>query len=264
MSDQPTGQAGKRNTGAGIVLAYAWIVWGLFILSAIYLLGFVGGFLVPKTVDSGTMSAWPLALMINLELLALFGLQHSVMARPWFRQWLSRQVPPAAVRSTYVLASVLVLALLFWQWRPIPVTIWRLEHPLAQAPMWLLFAAGWGLMAVSTTWISQADLIGLRQARLHYAGREYTPVPFQIRAGYRFCRHPMMLGVIAGVWFTPHLTVGHALLAAGFTVYILIGVYFEEREAVRDLGEEYQAYRSRVPMLIPWPGRSLPAQRREP
>lgn len=260
MTSQAANPQSSHPPGSGLLLIYAWSAWGLFNLSALYLLGFIADVLVPRTINSGPVTIWPLALLINLELLALFGIQHSVMARPWFKQWLARYVHPAAERSTYVLASVMVFILLFWLWRPIPVTIWRFEHPLPQILMWLLFAAGWGLMAISTTWISQADLLGLRQARYHYAGREYRPVPFQVRAGYRYCRHPMMLGVIIGVWATPHLTVGHALLAAGFTVYILIGVYFEEREAARDLGDEYQAYRARVPMLIPWPGRSVPPQ----
>lgn len=260
MTSQLKRQPGAHPPGSGLLLIYAWTAWVLFNLSALYFLGFIADLLVPKTVDSGPVTIWPLALLINLELLALFGIQHSVMARPWFKQWLARYLHPAAERSTYVLASVLVFILLFWLWRPMPVTIWRFEAPLLQTLMWLLFAAGWALMAVSTTWISQADLLGLRQARYHYADREYRPVPFQVRAGYRYCRHPMMLGVIIGVWATPHLTVGHALLAAGFTVYILIGVYFEEREAAQALGDEYRAYRERVPMLIPWPGRSVPVQ----
>ncbi|MGB5622686.1 MAG: isoprenylcysteine carboxylmethyltransferase family protein [Gammaproteobacteria bacterium] len=242
------------------VLIFAWISWGLFCLTGLYLIGFLGNLVVPKGIDSGTVTHWLLALMINLELLALFGLQHSVMARPWFKRWLVRYLPLPAERSVFVLASVVMLALLMWLWRPLPITLWHLEHPIAQASMWLLFAAGWGLMGMATTWIDQADLLGLRQARCYYAGRVYRPVPFQIRAGYRFCRHPMMSGVILGVWATPHMTVGHAVLAAGLTAYILIGVHFEERETLRQFGEDYAAYRARVPMLIPLPGRSVPGE----
>jgi protein-S-isoprenylcysteine O-methyltransferase Ste14 len=239
-----------------LVLVYAWAAMGLFAITGLYLIGFLGGILVPRDVDSGRVPAWPLALLINLELLALFGLQHSVMARPWFKRWLVRHIPLPAERSTYVLASTVTVALLMWLWRPMPVTIWHLEHPLAQAPVWLLFAAGWGLMAAATTWIDGSDLLGLRQARCHFHGRPYQPVPFQVRAGYRYCRHPMMSGVILGAWATPHMTVGHALLAAGLTAYILIGIHFEEREASRQLGPEYESYRASVPMLVPWPGRS--------
>jgi len=238
------------------VLIYAWLAWGLFAITGLYLVGFLGGILVPKDVDTGRVTAWPVALLINLELLALFGLQHSVMARPWFKGWLARYVPLPAGRSTYVLASTLMIILLMWLWRPMPETIWRFEHPLAQAPMWLLFAAGWGLMGAATTWIDQSDLLGLRQARCYFQGRTYRPVPFQVRAGYRYCRHPMMSGVILGVWATPHLTVGHALLAAGLTAYILIGIHFEEREALEQLGPDYASYRASVPMLMPRPGRS--------
>ncbi|MGD8977406.1 MAG: NnrU family protein [Gammaproteobacteria bacterium] len=239
------------------VMIYAWLAWGLFAITGLYLVAFLGGILVPKDIDSGRVAAWPVALLINLELLALFGLQHSVMARPWFKHWLARYVPLPAGRSTYVLASTIMIALLMWLWRPMPETIWRFEHPLAQAPMWLLFAAGWGLMGAATTWIDQSDLLGLRQARCYFRGRVYRPVPFQVRAGYRYCRHPMMSGVILGVWATPHLTVGHALLAAGLTAYILIGIHFEEREALEQLGPDYASYRASVPMLMPWPGRSV-------
>jgi len=242
------------------VLIFAWISWGLFCLTGLYLIGFLGNFIVPKSVDTGPTTHGLVALAINLELLALFGLQHSVMARPWFKRWMVRYLPLPAERSVYVLASVIMLALLMWLWRPLPATIWRLDHPLAQAPMWLLFAAGWGLMAAATTWIDQADLLGLRQARCYYSGRVYRPVPFQVRAGYRFCRHPMMSGLILGIWATPHLTVGHAVLAAGLTMYILIGIHFEERETLRQFGEDYAAYRARVPMLIPLPGRSVPGE----
>ena len=237
------------------VLIFAWISWGLFCLTGLYLIGFLGNFIVPKSVDTGPTTHGLVALAINLELLALFGLQHSVMARPWFKRWMVRYLPLPAERSVYVLASVIMLALLMWLWRPLPATIWRLDHPLAQAPMWLLFAAGWGLMAAATTWIDQADLLGLRQARCYLLRSRLSagPVPGPRRLSLLpppddVGRDPRRLG---------HAPSDRRSRGAGRRpdhAYILIGIHFEERETLRQFGEDYAAYRARVPMLIPLAG----------
>ena len=239
------------------VFAYA-VFFGVFL----YLIAFVANIAVPRSVDVGPAASPMVALWIDLLLIALFGLQHSVMARPAFKRWITGYVAPAIERSTFVLAASLVLVLLFWAWRPLPFTIWQAEGTLATVLL-ALSALGWGTVLLSTFLINHFDLFGLRQAWLHFLQRPLTPLVFRTTLLYKLVRHPIMLGFLIAFWFTPHMTAGHLLFAAGMTVYILIGVRHEERDLVQALGEPYVQYRRETPAFIPGlPGASedLPSE----
>ena len=227
----------------------------VFAVTVLYGIGFIGNFVVPKAVGDGVPSAPAVAVAVDVALLALFGLQHSVMARPAFKAWWLRLVPEPLERSVYVLLSSACLALLFWQWRPLPGVVWD----VASGPMHLvlrgLFWAGWLIVAASSFSIDHFDLFGLRQVTLCLRGQPYTPTPFKQPAVYRLVRHPLMLGFLVGFWATPRMSAGHLLFAAGMTAYILIGIRFEERDLLRVHGERYARYRDRVAMLIPLPWR---------
>ncbi|MDX1630267.1 MAG: isoprenylcysteine carboxylmethyltransferase family protein, partial [Thermoanaerobaculia bacterium] len=216
-----------------------------------YAIGFVGDFLVPKTVDSGATGPLWQALLVDLGLLTLFAVQHSGMARSAFKRWWTRFVPRPIERSTYVLFSSLVLALLFWQWRPLTAEIWSVEASWAQGLLWGLFALGWALVLVSTYLISHAHLFGLRQVYDHHRGRELSSPGFQTPSLYRHLRHPIMLGFLIAFWATPHMTAGHLLFAVASSGYILVGVALEERDLLRAFGERYRTYREQVPAFLP-------------
>ena len=245
------------------ILGYAIAVYVVFLGVLGYAIGFFAGAGVPKGIDQGPSSPWPLAVAIDLLLLLLFAAQHTVMARPWFKRRWTRLVPVPAERATFVLCASLLLALLFWQWRPVGGTVWHLSGPGAGALL-ALYAIGWVVAVGSTFMIDHFDLFGLRQAYLHARGATYRPPPFTERALYRRIRHPMMAGFVVVFWAAPTMTPGHLLFAAAATGYILVGITFEERDARRDLGEPYRAYQRRVPALMPalWPRsrRSTPSQ----
>jgi protein-S-isoprenylcysteine O-methyltransferase Ste14 len=232
------------------VLLYSVAAYAVFLVVFLYLIAFVADVGVPRTIDTGPAAPVLLAVAVDLALIALFGLQHSVMARPFFKRWITGRMPPAMERSTYVLAASLVLAFLFWQWRPLPYTLWRAEGALATALL-AASALGWGIVLLSTFLINHFDLFGLRQAWMHLVQRPLTPLPFRTTLLYRLVRHPIMLGFLVAFWFTPHMTAGHLLFAAGMSVYILIGVRHEERDLVEALGEPYVAYRRETPALVP-------------
>jgi methanethiol S-methyltransferase len=240
--------------GALAILCYA--VAGYLLMLAVlgYTAGFIAGFGVPKSIGQGTRSPWPLAVSIDAGLLLLFAVQHTVMARPWFKRRCARWVPAPAERATYVLAASLALALLCWQWRPVPGTIWRLSGPAA-ALVWALQLAGWAAGLSATFLISHSDLFGLRQAWAHWRGARYRPPPFTERGLYRRVRHPLMAGFLIIFWAAPVLTLGRLLLACLATGYILAGIRFEERDTRRALGQDYRSYAARVPALIPRPAR---------
>lgn len=242
-----------------IAFAYGLVSYAIFFAVFLYSIAFVGGFGPSRTVDGGGPSGgiW-LALLVNAGLLSLFAVQHSVMARPAFKRWWSRIVPTSVERSTYVLASSLVLALLYWQWRPMPGVVWELEGALGRNAVWAVFASGWVLVLVSTFLISHFDLFGLRQVWLRLRNRPYEPLHFQLRFLYRFVRHPLLLGFLIAFWAAPTLTVGHLLFAVATTGYILIAIQFEERDLVSQHGEAYERYRKSTPMLIPRPGGTAP------
>ena len=235
---------------AVLILGYAAAVYGLFLVVLVYAVGFFAGFGVPKDIDDGVRSGWPLAVAIDVGLLALFAVQHTVMARPWFKRWWTRVVPEPAERATFVLGATLALALLFWAWRPVGGMVWKLSGP-AYAVLLTVQFAGWAVALGSTFMISHFDLFGLRQARLHLRGTGYTPPAFTQRGLYRRIRHPLMTGFLIVFWAAPVMTGGHLLFAAAATGYILAGIWFEERDLVRSLGPAYASYLTRVPALVP-------------
>lgn len=235
-------------------LLYGTVAYAVFLATFLYAVAFVAGIGVPKHIDNGIATAWPLALAIDLGLLGLFAVQHSGMARPAFKRWWTRIVPAAIERSTFVLASSLVLALLFWQWRPLPAPVWEVG---AGTGRWLLHglaALGWLLLLASTFLIDHFDLFGLRQSWRAALGRGPSPAaPFVTRALYRIVRHPLMLGFLIAFWAAPTMSAGHLLFALATTGYILVAVKcLEERDLVAQFGDTYRDYQRRVPMLLPW------------
>lgn len=235
-----------------IIQVYAVAVYLLFLAVLCCAAGFFAGLRVPKGIDQGPHSAVPAAVAIDLLLLSLFAVQHTVMARPWFKHRWTRVVPEPAERTTYVLAASLVLALVFWLWRPIGGTVWSLRGPGADA-VWAGYAAGWAAALCSTFLVSHWDLFGLRQAWLHARKVRYSPPPFTERFVYGRIRHPLMAGFLVVFWSAPVMTAGHLLFAATATGYILAGIAFEEHDLIVSLGDTYAAYRARVPALIPRP-----------
>lgn len=231
---------------------YGIVCYTVFFLSFLYAIGFIGDFIVPKTINSGPESGLAPSLLINLGLLGLFAVQHTIMARPAFKRRWTKVVPPQVERSTFVLASSLTLLLIFWQWHPIPAVIWSVENPLGKLVLRTLFWIGWTTVLLSTFIINHFDLFGLRQVWLHLQNRQYHHLEFQTKSLYRYIRHPIMSGFIIAFWATPHMTAGHLLFAVATTAYILIGVQFEEHDLREFLGKDYDEYRRRVPMLIPF------------
>ncbi|MCC2675502.1 MAG: isoprenylcysteine carboxylmethyltransferase family protein [Ramlibacter sp.] len=232
------------------IFLYSVGAYALFLAVFVYLIAFVGNLWVPKSIDSGPVSDLGLALVVNLLLISLFGLQHSVMARPAFKRWITRFLPAAMERSTFVLLASLVLALVMWQWRAVPTTLWQAEGPAAMV-LWAMFGTGWGIVLLSTFLINHFDLFGLRQGYMNLVQRALTPLPFRTTLLYRLVRHPIMLGFLVAFWFTPQMTVGHLLFAVGMSIYILVGVRHEERDLVQALGADYIAYRRSTPALFP-------------
>ncbi len=237
--------------GRLIVLAYGLAVYALFLLAFAYLAGFLANIAVPKGIDDGAVTGTGLALIVNLGLIALFGLQHTIMARAGFKQKLAGIVSPGAERATFVLATSLILLLLYWQWRPMPQLIWQAEAGWARATWWAVFAAGLVIVLVSTFIIDHFELFGLKQVVRNFYGNEPPHDAFQVRSLYRLVRHPMYLGVLLTFWATPDMTLGHLTFAAGMTGYLMIGVRLEERDLERHLGENYRRYKQQVPMIIP-------------
>ena len=233
---------------APVIRCYAIVVYAVTVGVLCYAVGFIAGHGVPVAIDHAPHAAWPLAAVIDLALLAVFAVQHTVMARETVKRHITRVLPPAAERSTFVLCASLALALLYWQWRPITETIWRV-HGAAAVTFYVAYGAGWALALAATFMISHADLFGLRQAWL--VRTRYEPPPFTMRGAYRIVRHPLMTGFVIVFWSTPTMTAGHLLFALAGTGYILTGIWFEERDLNRDLGQVYASYRAHVPALVP-------------
>jgi protein-S-isoprenylcysteine O-methyltransferase Ste14 len=232
------------------VFVFGVVSYVCFLAGFVYAIGFVGDFAVPRSMDSAPGGPVGGAIAIDLLLLGLFAVQHSVMARPAFKRWWTRIVPAEAERSVYVLASSLALFLLFWQWRPIGGVVWNVETPALRTLLYAIFAAGWATVLVTTFLINHFDLFGLRQVWLHLRGRPYTPLHFGTPGPYRVVRHPLYVGWFLAFWATPTMTVTHLLFAVMTTGYILIAIQLEERDLV-DAHPEYAEYRRRVPMLVP-------------
>ncbi len=226
----------------------------------LYFIGFSANLLVPKSVDVGAGAPWPQALGTDLLLMILFGVQHSVMARRGFKRWWTRVVPPVVERSTYVVATCIVLALMFWWWVPIagPV-VWQVEQRAGVALLWSLFGLGWLMVLVSTFLLNHFELFGLQQVFARLTGRTPPEGQFRTPLLYRYVRHPLYLGLLLGFWFVPVMTAGRLLFAVGLSIYILIGVAFEERDLLQQFGERYRSYREQVGMLIPYARSRRPA-----
>ena len=240
--------------GASLAVIYGIATYVFFVATFLYAIGFVGNLVVPKSIDSGASTPLAEALIVNLLLLVLFAVQHSVMARPAFKRWWTRIVPEPIERSTYVLAATLALALLLWQWRPIAVpVIWTVEGHAAAMMLQALFWLGWTLMLTSTFLLSHFELFGLRQVFARLLGHTIPAPEFRTPFLYRHVRHPIYVGFLLGSWATPHMTAGHLLFSAATTGYILIGIYFEERDLIAQFGDRYRRYREQVGMLLPWP-----------
>lgn len=237
----------NRVTG----LLYGLISYAIFFATFLYAIGFAGNILVPKGIDSIPNVPLTQALLINLGLLGIFAIQHSVMARPAFKRWLTRYIPESMERSTYTLVSSLLLIALFWLWEPMGGVVWQIENTLGVALMYGGFAFGWLLVLVSTFLINHFDLFGLRQVWLNFRNKSYTPLQFKLRSAYRFVRHPLYLGWLFAFWCIPTMTVAHLVFAVATTAYILIAIQLEERDLM-DMHPEYAAYRKRVPMIIPF------------
>jgi protein-S-isoprenylcysteine O-methyltransferase Ste14 len=253
---QATGRDVRADSGTmpGRVAAFLYGIacYAVFFASFLYAVGFVEGLVVPKAIDDGPRGPALLALAVDLLLLAVFALQHSVMARPRFKQWWTQWVAKPVERSTYVLLASLALALLCWQWRPLPAIVWHVDKPaIAMALVGLSFV-GWLIVLTSTFIINHFELFGLHQVANNLTGHTPPPPRFRTPLLYKFVRHPIYLGFIIAFWSMPTMTVGRLLFAAATTAYILIGILLEERDLVDLFGDDYRRYRARVSMLIPW------------
>jgi protein-S-isoprenylcysteine O-methyltransferase Ste14 len=255
----------ERNARVAAVL-YGVVCYAIFFSTFLYLLAFLADVVVPKTVETAGAAtpAWR-ALLVDLGLLALFGLQHSAMARPGVKARLTRIVPRPIERSTYVLASSVVLILLFWQWRPIPAPVWEIESALGRGLARGLFVLGAGLVLYSTCLIDHFDLFGLRQVVLYFRRRAYSEKRFATPSLYRLIRHPLYVGWIVTFWAAPAMSAGHLLFAAAMTGYILLAIPLEERDLAAALGEPYRRWRERTPAFVPrLGGRAVPGAAGEP
>lgn len=241
-----------------LTISYGAAAYLLFLAAFLYLVGFLGDFWVPRTVDHGLSAPAGLAVLVNVMLLGAFGIQHSVMARPAFKTWWTRFVPPSIERSTYVLLSNAVLALLYWQWRTMPAVIWDVRQAAGRLALWALFWIGWAIAVAATFMVSHFDLFGLRQVYLAWHGKPYTDIAFHVRWLYRLVRHPLMLGFVIAFWAVPTMTAGHLLFSIAMTGYIVLATHLEERDLVTALGDQYRDYRRDVPMLLPLRHRRSP------
>ena len=238
--------------GRFIAFVYGLAAYAVFFVTFLYAVAFVGNMPVPKTIDSGTVASLPESLIVNLALLSLFAIQHSVMARPAFKEWWTQFVPKPVERSTYVLLASLALVLLFWQWRPLPVVLWHVDQSQSAMAVTGLSHLGWLIVLSSTFLINHFELFGVHQVANNMSGRPMAAPRFRTPLYYKFVRHPIYLGFIIAFWATPTMTVGHLLFAAVTTAYIVVGILLEEHDLIDLFGDDYRRYRNRVSMLLPW------------
>ena len=242
--------------GPIFALAYGFAAYLVFFGTFLYAIGFVAGLVVPKTIDTGSVGPMGEALVVNVLLLSLFALQHSVMARKPFKRWMTQFVPASIERSTYVLLASLALILVFWQWRPIPAIVWEVREPTMAMALLGLSMFGWFFVLLSTFLINHFELFGLHQVLLNVAGRGTAEPRFKTPVLYKLVRHPIYLGFIIAFWATPVMTAGHLLFAMVTSAYIFVGIALEERDLIELFGDEYRRYRQRVAMLVPFWWRS--------
>ena len=234
------------------IFAYGLVCYAVFFATFLYALGFVGNLFVPRSIDGVPRTNFTTALLIDLGLLGVFAIQHSLMARPFFKRWFTRRIPEPAERSTYVLFSSLALIVLFAYWQPLGGIVWDVDDAVGRAILYTLFGFGWTLVLVSTFLINHFDLFGLRQIWLQLRGVPYVPLKFGTPGPYRLVRHPLYVGWFFAFWATPVMTVTHLVFAVATTAYILIAIQLEERDLIDALGDDYRQYRERVPMIIPF------------
>jgi protein-S-isoprenylcysteine O-methyltransferase Ste14 len=242
--------------GRAFLMAIALACYAAFFVSFVYLIGFIGGFeMMPTHVDKGLIAGPVTAVLINVGLLAIFGIQHSVMARQGFKQSWTKIIPAPIERGVYCLATALVLALMFAFWHPIAGTVWSVENETARMVIWGVFWAGWAILFIATWLLNHFELFGLQQAWLNMRGSEAAPMKMRTPLFYKLVRHPIYTGFFIALWATPDMSWGHLLLAAGLTIYIIIGIGHEERDLVSWFGDEYEAYRKKVGAFIPGIGK---------
>ena len=238
------------------IFLYGVVSYAVFFATFLYAVGFIGNFGVPRTLDSTPANGLLPSLLVDLGLLGLFAVQHSVMARPVFKAWLTKALPESAERSTYVLASSFAMIAMFYFWQPLGGLVWSVQDPMARGALWGAYAFGWLVVLVSTFLINHFDLFGLRQVWLQLLERPYAALTFKMPGPYRYVRHPLYVGWLFCFWATPTMTLSHLVFALATTGYILIGIQFEERDLAAHLGQAYREYRERVPMLIPFTRRA--------
>lgn len=234
-----------------LALLYGVVSYVLFLASFLYAIGFMANVWVPKGINDGLAGGAGTAVLVNLLLLSLFAVQHSVMARPWFKKRWTKVIGRSIERSTFVLLTNLILFLIFWKWQPLTGDVWNVQNETGRLVIWGVFAIGWLIVLVSTFLINHFDLFGLRQVWLRFRNQEYTRLKFTEWSLYKYVRHPILLGFIVAFWATPHMTWGHLLFAAVTTAYMLVAIQLEERDLISEHGDRYREYRKRVSMILP-------------